>query len=164
MDARSRAYALPSQLSDAYDIAPRLREADKAEIFASTGDAPIQALVEGIQRSDQALTIIGHQDTPIGIFGVCHRHELPGIGLVWMLATNELPTIVRELVRQTPLWLNAFHASYPVLGNVVDARNELHIKWIKRVGFTFINRHLNFGHEGREFLEFVKVSDKCATP
>ncbi len=149
------AYALPSQLSDAYLLAPDLRQADKDEIYASTGDAPIQALVEGVQCSDQCLTI-WDRDRPLGMFGLAHHEALPGVGLVWMVATDALPTIIRDFVRQTPLYLSLFHSSYRVLGNFVDERNAVHIKWLKRVGFTFINRHPKFGFEGRPFLEFCK--------
>ena len=34
---------------------------------------------------------------------------------------------------------------YKILFNYVDAQNELHIKWLKWLDFTFINRHEKFG-------------------
>ena len=40
---------------------------------------------------------------------------------------------------------------------VVDARNELHIKWLKFMGFKFIQRHENFGVAKLPFYEFLRI-------
>lgn len=99
------------------------------------------------------------------MFGLAnHRELLPGVGFVWMLATNGLSGIIRDFIRQTPLYLTLFHRSYPVLGNYVDERNEVHIRWLKRVGFTVIKRHPHFGFEQRPFLEVVKVCAESQQP
>ena len=47
--------------------------------------------------------------------------------------------------------------SFPIMYNYVDARNDLHIKWLKWMKFTFINKVNEFGYEKRPFYEFVKI-------
>ena len=50
-----------------------------------------------------------------------------------------------------------FNEKHPLLSNYVDAINELHIKWLKWCGFTFINKHEKYGVEQRPFYEFVRL-------
>ena len=39
----------------------------------------------------------------------------------------------------------------------MDARNDLHIKWLKWMKFTFINKVNEFGYEKKPFYEFIKI-------
>jgi len=48
-------------------------------------------------------------------------------------------------------------ANYGFLYNVVDARNELHIKFLKWLGFTFIRRVDGFGAAKIPVIEFCKI-------
>ena len=50
-----------------------------------------------------------------------------------------------------------FQKRYRVLYNFIDARNTLHIKWLKWCGFTFIQKHYDYGYEKRLFYEFVRI-------
>ena len=81
-------------------------------------------------------------------------------GRIWMLGhrtmTNDYQDI-RAFLRHSPEELKKFNANYPVLYNFVDARNEIHIRWIKWMGFSIIKKHATFGAEGRTFYEFVKI-------
>lgn len=150
----------PAELNDAMWLSTRLRQADVDEIQASSGDSPYLALFDGIRESDECWIAEDHE--PIAIFGIS---PAPGYGAVWMVGTDRFPKLARTLCRQTPLWLDRWLRLYPVIGNYVDERNTVHVRWLSRVGFTFTARHPVFGYEGRPFLEFSLRQDdfKCAT-
>jgi hypothetical protein len=63
----------------------------------------------------------------------------------------------RWFLRKSKEVLAEMQKKYPLLFNVVDARNEVHVKWIGWLGFTFVKKHLNWGPEGRMFYEFVRI-------
>jgi hypothetical protein len=44
------------------------------------------------------------------------------------------------------------------LWNIVDARNELHIRWLKRFGFVALKKHPQVGPQGLPFFEFVRIN------
>ena len=46
-----------------------------------------------------------------------------------------------------------------MIWNYVDARNVVHIKWLKWLGFTIINKHNQFGIGRIPFYEFVKIRE-----
>ena len=48
-----------------------------------------------------------------------------------------------------------WHKRFDLLYNWVDARNKVHVKWLRWLGFIFINKHHN--DQGIPFYEFVKV-------
>lgn len=136
-------------------LAPRLRTADKAEATAACGMSPHDALMAGL---DHATVILGSDDMPIAIYGV---QPLNGIaGAVWMASTPAMtePPYVTEFIRQSRSMCDKLHADYPLLCNVVDERNTLHIRWLKWCGFIFINRHPTYGPEKRPFLEFIRIN------
>jgi hypothetical protein len=63
----------------------------------------------------------------------------------------------RWFLRESKKTLAIMQNKYPVLFNMVDARNEVHVKWIQWLGFTFIKKHLHWGPENRLFYEFVRI-------
>ncbi len=79
------------------------------------------------------------------------------LGYVWMVATDRLVKYQREFIRESRKWLDEAHEEYPMLGNFVDARNTLHIRWLDWMGFHFINRFEEWGFERRPFLQFVRI-------
>jgi hypothetical protein len=48
--------------------------------------------------------------------------------------------------------------SYDTLFNVCDARNEVHHRWLKWLGFKFIRRIENFGAHKVPVIEFARIS------
>ncbi len=151
-------YARPSTEADAIDLAPRLREADIQECAAMSGNDPLVSLLHGVREGTETLSIMGDDDEVIGMFGIHHMPDLgPGQATVWMMSSPSLIKIKNEFIRQTGDFLRLFHRQYPLLWNLVDARNVLHLAWLKRTGFSFINRYDNFGPEKRTFYEFVRI-------
>ena len=142
-------------LADAHRLAALLRVEDIAEIKACSGQDPLTALVEAVTSHPNTLVAI-HDGEPCAMFGVVAAPH-PQVGIVWLLGADALATIPVVFTRHSKRQIEVWHQTYPVLMNVVDARNEVHLKWLRWCGFTFINRHEEFGPEGRPFLEFVRL-------
>lgn len=150
------AYVREYREGDAEALAPILREADRNEIQAASGLSPVVSMRIGAEESRISLSIIGDSGHVIGMFGAGDAY--PHTGLVWLLGAEELTNIaVRQFVKLAPSYLEAFHLYYPLLFNYIDKRNTVHIRWLKRMGFTFIKEHPEYGHEKRPFLEFVRL-------
>lgn len=132
------------------------RAEDEAECQASSGfgcrDAVLYALSEG---SAVQLVTDPRTGKPFAFFGALPVGD--EAALVWMLGTDALARNARTLHAHTPAVLDRWHAERPLLFNYVDARNDLHIRWLRRLGFTFIKLHACHGHEQRPFYEFVRL-------
>lgn len=140
---------------DAESLAPRMREADKAEVKAASGKHPYLALLEGIDCSEQAYTAeVGGE--PIAIFGVCPTDN-PSVGVVWLLGSDVISKHRIDFLRKSRDWVDHFQTKYPVLCNAIDARNTVHIRWLQWLGFTFIQELPNHGVENRLFYQFVRI-------
>ncbi len=138
-------------------IAQRLREADLREIKANLGQDPLIVLERGIAQSDPCYTVVNEQNKPLALFGVVPDTGDPDVGLVWLLASDELAQHPFFVLRNTHKWVEKLQRQYRVLWNHIDARNELHIRWLQWSGFTVLRRIENFGVEQRPFYEFEKV-------
>ena len=145
----------PSVLHDCHMIAENIREDDRREILAMSGGEPLDAMVSGFLHSDNPRTVLVG-DTPIAMFGSSEVE--PGVGMVWLLGTDGIHDISRQFLRESKHWLEQLHDNYEMLFNYVDERNTVHIKWLKWLGFKFINRHEQFGVENRPFFEFVRIN------
>ena len=124
-----------------------------------SGHDPLQALLNGVLEGTECWTAVGPDGKEVvAMFGINH---IPAYGpeqaAVWMLASPTLVSIRTELFRQTSQFIDHFHYRYPLLWNFVDARNTVHLKWLKRSGFIFLKLHESFGFEQRPFYEFVRL-------
>lgn len=144
----------PSVLHDCALIADNIREADRREILAMSGKEPLEAMVNGFLYSDNPRTVLVG-DTPVAMFG--SGEVEPGVGMVWLLGTDGIHDVSLWFLRVSSYWLSQLYDEYALLFNYVDERNTVHIKWLKWLGFTFINRHEQFGVENRPFFEFVRI-------
>lgn len=149
-------------VADAVALAPRLREADRNECRAFLGLPPEAVLPLSVQ-TDKAWTFVDDLGVPQGMFGVSPVDQHPYFGIVWMATSPEIVKHRKALVRLAPQWLAHLHDLYPLLGNHIDARNELHVRWLKRMGFSFLRTLPDFGAERRPFHEFARLRPQpCA--
>jgi hypothetical protein len=145
---------VPAEAAHASSIAPRLRTADRDEIHAVSGQDPEAALLNGIRMSAKAITLL-IDDQPEAIFGVVEKDKQTGI--VWMLGTDELVREPKRFWIAGKSWLTTLHMTWPVLTNYIDARNEVHIRWLERMGAKFHGTEPEFGFEKRPFRLFTHV-------
>ena len=147
----------PTTVEDIDYISPRLRQADKDECLAATGKEPLGILYQSLMIGDLTLTMRTPEGERVGLCGVAPS-PLENAGVVWMCATDAIMKHQMAFLRRSKAALNYLSQDYGVLHNCVDARNEIHIKWLKWMGFTFINKHEKYGAEQRPFYEFVRIT------
>ena len=146
-----------ARLEDAFKLAAKLRNEDLIEIRSYRKDRPpYKSLIDGIVMSgDNCWTIEGHDLSVIAIFGVVTVS--PNVGSIWLLGSGRIKSIQREFLRHSKYWLEQLHKDHDLLCNCVYAGNEVHIKWLKWLGFTFIRRIEAYGELGLPFYEFLRI-------
>jgi hypothetical protein len=70
-----------------------------------------------------------------------------------MVGSPEIARCGRVLLIDAPAWLNELSSRYRYLSNVADARNELHLRWLRRLGFNF-EPAVAYGPQGKLFIPF----------
>jgi hypothetical protein len=141
-----------SKLEDTSLLAARLRSADKDEIYAVRGVGPNEALMICVTDSTTCWTVLNDR-TPIAMFGYLHINN--ETAQIWMLGADELTQNKKWFISESKRWISDFKKQYRVLFNFIDARNELHIKWVKRMGFDIVETNPTYGFEKRLFYKFV---------
>jgi len=139
---------------DVFELAAKMRQADVREVRASNDLSPVEALQRGFEAGTPQSII--HKGELIGMFGCAHVNEL--IGSPWMLGSDKIPEIKRDLLTQSVEWVKEANQQYPLLINYVDARNKVSIRWLKHLGFTFVQHMPTFGAGGIPFYEFVRIN------
>lgn len=154
-------YYLPATEEDARDLAPRLREADRREIIALTGMVPEAALPLSLGPNTWA----GFSDAGelALLFGCNPVAEYPDVGVVWLVGNDLIARRPREFHSVALQWLDQIHAKHPILTNMIDERNRLHMAWLRRLGFVFLRRIERWGAESRPFIEFARTKTLCAS-
>jgi len=144
------------RVGDVESLADRLRTADLHELQAVSPRPTLEVLHEGVEKSAPMCSIISHTGRVEGLFGV----QPEGVfGRVWMVGSDELTKnpIRRQFIRECRTFIDVLGHGFYALGNVIDERNSVHIRWLEWMGFTFIRRIDNYGVESRPFLEFIKL-------
>ncbi len=119
-----------TELNDVRTLSEKLRSADLQEIAAATGEEPYWSLLRGFTDSVHCWTMLGN-DSVVGMFGVNKA------GAIWMMCSDELSRFSVRFLRESLEMVDYLQEEYPVLWNWIDARNELHIRWLKWLGFQF---------------------------
>ena len=148
-------YLRKSKLSDLNYVCQNMRQMDRLEGLYQTGQDPEDALRLSFLFGKTILTIAGDEDQPMGLCGVCHD------GCIWMLATDELFNNKKyriQLIRQGRKWVDGLLKNYNLLYNMVYAENDSAIKWLRSLGFTFINYHAEYGEHSKPFYEFMRIA------
>ena len=148
-------YIRKANLKDLNYVVKNLRVMDKIEVFYQTGKKPEDAVKLCYLYTKENMAIADDNDNPIGLCGVVSD------GCIWMVSTDELFTNKKyriQLIRQGRKWVDNLLKNYKKLYNMVYAENHSAIKWLKALGFTFINYHEEYGTESKPFYEFLRIS------
>ena len=78
------------------------------------------------------------------------------VGVPWLLGTPSLRSVRIGFLKESKFWVRQMHKFHPVLWNVVDARNDLHLTWLKWVGFDLTEPQA-LGRNGELFRHCIKV-------
>lgn len=150
----------PASYEDVDSISQRLREADIREVEA-TGGNPLASLRSVLSYPGaETFVAVNGQEVPQVIFGVVPHPSETFRGNIWMLATDDLDTHAKQLLRETPFWLKVLQQKYQVLSNYVYAENTAHLRWIKWAGFSVINK---VSINNAPFYEFAMIINSEVT-
>lgn len=133
-------------------IADNMRDDDRQEIWASNQHTPIEALEKAMIRSTKLWTATV-DDVPCLMFGVAPASVLGGLGVPWLLGTEDIHKVKRQFIRECRSYVGEMLNSYPKLVNMVDVRNEVSIRWLIWLGFE-LSPALPLGMEGELFHPF----------
>lgn len=131
--AKSKPYVRVATREDCYDLAPRLRKADREEVAKTWGLEPVQSLLFGYHSGETFA--VAWKGRVIALFGCS---GIPGVvGIPWMLASPELSQIRKEFVRECRSYVLMMLSVYGHLENHVWCGNRVHIRWLEWLGFSF---------------------------
>lgn len=144
---------IPATVEHARALAPHMRVADAAEVWASGRLSPLEALERSLALSPLAWT--GRVDgEPACLFGAASASLLGGDGVPWLLGSDLIEQYQSAFLRRNRGYIRQMQAVFPVLRNMVDARNEVSIRWLRWLGFT-IEPAVPFGPFGLPFHPFI---------
>tara|TARA_Y100001958_G_scaffold40459_1_gene26610 strand:- start:7448 stop:7900 length:453 start_codon:yes stop_codon:yes gene_type:complete len=148
-------YLRKANIADLNHVCKHMRDMDRLEAVYQTGNEPEDALRLSYLSGQQVLAIAGDNDQPMGLCGVISD------GCIWMICTDELFSNKKyriQLIRKGRKWVDKLLQSYKVLYNFVYAENHSAIKWLKALGFTFVNYYEKYGDQEKPFYEFVRIA------
>ena len=137
----------------------KLREADRQELLASTGSDDPESLVHAANTSDIVCYVYLYDNRIIALSGASHTH-IPSYATVWAMGTDAVIEHWKEIEPLFTKHVNAVldEPEIEVIGNIIDLRNEAHIRWIKKLGFTMTGVRIKLG--GYKFESFYKRRNK----
>lgn len=143
------AKVIKATLDHIKQISPFIREADKKEVFASSGLEIEKAL-------EQSISVDGYHyagfidEKLICIFGI---GRIGNIGVPYLIGTDEIEKHKRVVAIHSKGFIDKYKREFDYMVNFVDARNKLAIKWLEWLGFT-IHEAQNFGFLNLPFHKF----------
>jgi len=142
-------YHRKSILHDVCELAPNLAFADKREV-ETLGHTSEQSLLAGYLYSTYCRSIIDAHGHVVAMYGITPLSEV--MGQVWMLGSEKLKKVSRPFLRQNRDEIKIMHVLYPHLCNIIDSRNEAHLRWIDWCGFHIL---------GEKIINNVKFYEFC---
>lgn len=143
----------PYRQGDLGRVWANLRAEDLRELSAGGMDDPT-VIEDALTPMGARMLTWDTDEGPVAVLGVTPSGNRM-VGLVWAVASEAARPRWRFAVRETEEALGLLARDHAVLANFKDDRNINQINWLKRVGFTFINRHK--GENGLTYLEFVRI-------
>lgn len=117
-------------------IAQHLREADREELYASTGAREYEHILRCSAAGSDSVVMALADGAPAALFGVSTVSLIYNVGCPWMLATDEAFHHQRSLVRGGRLYIATMLEQYARLENWVDARNHRAVAWLRHSGLN----------------------------
>lgn len=123
-------------VADAQAIAPQLRQCDIDECEALAGAGSVLPMTLATIAASPLAWALERDGRLVALFGVA-GNLLSDTGAPWMFGTDEVSRCGRAVIRASQRYLPCMLKKFPKLANVVDARNKISIRWLKRIGFAF---------------------------
>jgi len=141
----------PTQEDVEYMI-EHVRSEDVAEINALDGSTIRSSLEEtpDLLNNSQVWEVNGK---PVALFGVTPMRGPMKVGVIWLIATDELHKYTTKFARYCKEVLIKIIKGYGYVFNYIHAENKVSIEWLKWLGFK-IQDGIPLGHEGAIFHKF----------
>ncbi len=140
-------YIHPITLEAATEVASNLRPDDRREVEEGHGIDPM--LLPSLMSSNPSYVYFTVPDgKTAGMAGVGED------GNIWMLCTPDIHRYPITFAREAKRYVD--NRPEPLLWNIVDMRNTVHLKLLRFLGFKFL-RKLNHGPNNVTFIEFCRV-------
>ena len=140
-------YIHPITLEAALEVASNLRPEDRREVEEGHGYDPIEYAKFIAQEGSTVYFTVPNGKTA-GMAGVSTE------GAIWMICTEAIKEYPHTFARESKRFVES--RTEPLLWNVVDRRNIVHLKLLKFLGFKFL-RELKYGPNQLTFIEFCRV-------
>tara|TARA_R100001594_G_scaffold52488_1_gene85992 strand:+ start:5448 stop:5900 length:453 start_codon:yes stop_codon:yes gene_type:complete len=140
-------YIHPITTGAAIEVASNLRPDDRREVIEGHGYDPLKHLFAKAQEGSCVYFTVPNGKTA-GMAGVDEG------GIIWMLTTPAIHEFPITFARESKRFVEG--RTEPLLWNVVDSRNLVHLKLLKFLGFKFL-RKISFGPNQLSFIEFARV-------
>lgn len=111
-----------------------MRDEDAREAREVIGLPPREMLEESVKISEY-VECAGFGGLPIVMWGVVTASMVPSAGLAWLIATPDVEQFPRKLLHYSRRYVTRVREGYGYLFNYVDERNELHLNWVRHMGF-----------------------------
>ena len=138
---------LPCTLEAALEVASNLRPEDRREIEEGHGLDPKVILTEAVD-DDFCVYFTAPNGRTAGMGGIYND------GIIWMVTTPVIHDYPIGFVKEAKRVLAT--RTEPILGNIVDKRNTVHLRLLKYLGFKFL-REISHGPKQLTFIEFYRV-------
>ena len=140
---------LPCTLEAALEVASNLRFEDRREIEEGWGYNPMELLPEFIY-DDFCVYFTAPNGKTAGMGGI-------NGSIIWMVTTPVIHDYPIGFVKEAKRVLAT--RKEPMLGNIIDKRNTVHIRLLKYLGFTF-SKEITHGPNKLTFIEFYRVRSR----
>ena len=137
----------PITLEAALEVASNLRPEDRREVEEGHGYDPIEYAKFIAQEGSTVYFTVPNGKTA-GMAGVSTE------GAIWMICTPAIKEYPHTFARESKRFIES--RTEPLLWNVADRRNTVHLKLLKFLGFKFL-RELKYGPNQLSFIEFCRV-------
>ena len=140
-------YIHPITYEAALEVATNLRSDDRREVVEGHGLNPMILLPLAAEEGSAVYFTVPDGKTA-GLAGVGEGGE------IWMLCTPAIHNFPITFAREAKRWVDS--RTEPLLWNIVDCRNTVHLKLLKFLGFKFL-RKFKHGPNNLYFIEFCRV-------
>ena len=144
---------------DCLELAPKMRESDKQEIWSAGRFTPTSGLHRSLEISGEHAYTLNLDEEVVGIFGVAPCKEQPDIGIVWLMGADNMTTNKKGFYKVSQEYLKKFLEMYKTVFNYVDDRNVSSSKWLESLGFKNLGTEPKFGMDEIPFNLYVKERD-----
>ncbi len=143
-------YVHPITIEAAKEVASNLRPDDRREVEEGWGLDPMDVLVKAAYSGTGVWFEVPNGKTA-GLAGVDDG------GIIWMLCTPAIHEYPITFAREAKRFVES--RTEPLLWNIVDKRNTVHLKLLRFLGFKFL-REVKHGPNQLSFIEFCRVCSR----